>query len=255
MSPKNRFGYQWSKYNAIVPLYEQQFKSWIYSMQPGDFAGLQVLDAGCGAGRNSYWPLRYGAKEVVAFDVDPRTVAAARHNLAGEERARCVEASIYGIPFESEFDVVFSIGVVHHLAEPRKAMRQLVKAAKPGGKILVWVYGKEGHTFVKNLVDGVRKLTCRIPEPLLNVLVAPLSFLWYFSLKLLPTRHPYLRLLKSAPFWAIHTILFDQLVPDISNYWTQQEAVALFDGLEVENVQSGFCNEGSWTVWATRLSA
>ena len=35
--------------------------------------GKDILDAGCGIGRNTYWPISYGAKSAIAFDMDDRT--------------------------------------------------------------------------------------------------------------------------------------------------------------------------------------
>jgi SAM-dependent methyltransferase len=56
-------------------------------------------------------------------------------------------ASIYEIPYESEFDIAFSIGVIHHPEHPDIAIEQLVKATKSGGRILIWVYGYENLEF------------------------------------------------------------------------------------------------------------
>ncbi|MDT7908013.1 MAG: class I SAM-dependent methyltransferase [Candidatus Calescibacterium sp.] len=107
-SPK-RFGYEWSKYGGIIPEYEIQFLRWVYPLKKEDFRGKEVLDAGCGTGRNSYWPLVYGAKRVVAFDYDERIVEVARRNLSQFKNAEVLLKSIYEIDFENEFDIVFSI--------------------------------------------------------------------------------------------------------------------------------------------------
>lgn len=252
MSSYNRFGYEWSKYSRIIPLYEHQFRGWIQPLTPADFKGLRVLDGGCGTGRNSLWPATYGASQVVAFDVDPRSVGVARNNLAPYANAKVEEHSLYDIPYENEFDLTFSIGVIHHLADPRKAVANLVKAAKPGGRILIWVYGYEGYTFVKHIVNTVRKLTCRLPLGLLNVMTMPFSFLWWSYVKIFPQRHPYHALLKPAPFWHLHSILFDQLLPEIAFYWKKEEAVGLFEGLPVDIEHVTWVNKGSWTVIARK---
>ncbi len=252
MASFNRFGYEWSKYSRIIPLYEEQFKAWIKPLTPADFKGLRVLDGGCGTGRNSLWPAKYGAAEVVAFDVDPRSVAVARRNLAAYANAKVCEHSLYDIPFSDEFDLAFSIGVIHHVDDPRKAVGNLVKAVKPDGRVLIWVYGREGYTFIKILVNAARKICCHVPIGLLNVLTMPFSFLWWSYIKVFPQRHPYHALLKPAPFWHIHSILFDQLLPEIANYWTKEQSVALFDGLPVEIEHVTWVNRGSWTVVARK---
>ena len=82
-----------------------------------------VLDAGCGNGQSSYWALLYGAKTVDLFDLDERTVAAARKNLSIFRNANVFQQSIYDINSSNKYDFVFSIGVIHHLEDPRLASK------------------------------------------------------------------------------------------------------------------------------------
>lgn len=249
---KNRFGYQWSRYPQIIPLYEHQFQAWTHPVQKSEWKGKTVLDAGCGIGRNSYWPIQYGVKHVVAFDEDPRTVAVAKHNLAPFVNCTVEACSIYETPWTDEFDLVMSIGVIHHLADPKKAVRNLVHAARPGGQILVWVYGKEGFTTLKAVINTVRRVTSKLPHACLTALVYPFSFLWWVYMRSMPHRHPYMKQLQSATLWHLHSILFDQLVPEIANYWSKEEALSLFEGLEVEECRAFWVNHGSWTILATK---
>src|SRR5690349_2799930 len=79
----DRFGYAWDRYAEILPLHEEQFRRWTAPLPREDWHGVRFLDAGCGIGRNSYWPMTYGASGGVALDVDPRTLARARSNLSG----------------------------------------------------------------------------------------------------------------------------------------------------------------------------
>ena len=246
------FAYEWSKYPWIIPQYEQLFRAWTAPLPPAAYRGARVLDAGCGTGRNSFWALSYGASQVVALDLDPSIVRVARQNLGGDSRADVREISIYDMAFEREFDISMSIGVLHHLAEPRRAMENLVRATRAGGTVLVWVYAREGHTFAKRLLNAIRRVTCRLPPPLLDVLLRPFSALAFAYLRAGWSTHPYSAHFRGSPFWHVHSVIFDQLLPRISNYWTRSQALALFDGLPVDEVQIKLVNRGSWTVWARR---
>lgn len=248
----NRFGYEWHRFRDILPAYERQFRAWVAPLEEEDFAGRTVLDAGCGTGRNSLWPLAYGAEQVTAFDIDPRTVAVARRNLAEQEKATVEQHSIYDLPWENEFDLAFSIGVIHHLEDPHKAVANLVRAVRPGGTVLLWVYGQHGASTLKRFIKGVLPLTSRIPPGLLNILTAPLSLLLYLAIKIGGKRHPYTAQFCDTPFWHVHSIVFDQFLPRISNYWTSDEVKALFDGLPMDGVDTHDCNRGSWTVMAKK---
>jgi SAM-dependent methyltransferase len=120
----DRFGYEWSHYAEILPEYEEQFRRWTVPLLPEDWRGKEFLDVGCGMGRNSYWPLEYGAAGGVAVDIDERSLTSARRNLKCFPQLRVMRASAYELPFEDRFDLVFSIGVVHHLEDPGRALQR-----------------------------------------------------------------------------------------------------------------------------------
>jgi len=249
-----RFGYEWSKYSELDPNYEVQFKKWVFPLNPSFFAGKKVLDAGCGMGRNSYWALRYGAKEVVAFDYDKRTIKSATVLLSKFPNVKVELASIYSIPYENEFDLVFSIGVIHHLEFPDTAIKNLVKAAKSGGKVLIWVYGYEGNEWIVKIVSPIRKFfTSRIPPPLLDLLTYFISVPFFIFIKIMPIKNSYLRQLKNFRFRHIHSIIFDQLLPQIARYYRKEEAKNLLaDNTGLENIEIYSCNNNSWTVIGTK---
>ena len=127
LDTSKRFGFEWDRYRDFFPHYEEQFRGWIDPLGPQDFAGREVLDAGCGMGRNSYWAARYGARRVVAVDQAELAVAAAREALAGLPNVRVERESIYDLAYEEAFDLCFSIGVIHHLEFPRRALGRLIR--------------------------------------------------------------------------------------------------------------------------------
>jgi SAM-dependent methyltransferase len=78
--------------------------------------------------------MRYGSAELVGIDMDDRSLASARRILAGFPGTRIEKASAYAIPYHGAFDVVFSIGVVHHLEHSERALPQMAQAGRPGGR-------------------------------------------------------------------------------------------------------------------------
>jgi SAM-dependent methyltransferase len=248
-----RFGYEWEKYDKIVPLFEEQFLRWIYPLKKEDFKGKRILDCGCGTGRNSHWPLIYGAKKVVCFDFDMKTVESAKRNLRDFKNAKVFYGSIYNIPYENEFDVSFSIGVIHHLEVPKKAIKEMVKATKKNGIVLMWVYGYEGNERILKFLLPLRKITSRLPVSIVHLISFPLSIPLFFFVKIFKQKNEYLRLLGGFDFRHLHMIIFDQLIPKIANYWKREEVMDLFKGQEIKNIRVYRVNEKSWTVIGKKI--
>ena len=135
------FEFEWQKHSRILPEHEKEFRHVLEDvLSPGEFEGRVVLDAGCGQGRFSYFAHKYGAAAIVAFDLGEQSLIA-KKNLGNIENIHVVQASIYNPPFKAVFDIICSIGVIHHLPEPEKGFRKLFGLAKEGGKCFIWVYG------------------------------------------------------------------------------------------------------------------
>ena len=250
----DRFGYSWERFSRPTPEQEHQFQLWSVHLSPQkDWKGKDFLDAGCGAGRNSYWAMSYGAKSCVAIDLDDRSLAAARRNLAQYPTASVQKCTIYDIPFEDAFDIVFSIGVVHHLSEPAVALRRLVRAARPGGQVLVWVYGYENLKLYVNVLQPIRKwLFSRLPLNVVRALAwLPATALWLL-VRAGFTPVKYLELLQTFSLRHIHHICFDQMLPRIAHYWRREEAVALFDQAGLKDIRVAPVNEISWSIIGTK---
>lgn len=111
-------------------------------LAPADVAGRVVLDAGVGTGRFAEILRRWGAC-VVGVDLSLALEAAAT-NLAGTEGVQLAQADIFELPFApGTFDLIVSIGVLHHTPDTRRAFEALVPLLKPGGTIAIWVYPNE----------------------------------------------------------------------------------------------------------------
>jgi len=254
MASQERFGYEWDKYHSMDERYEGQFNNWTYPLQKSDFAEKAVLDAGCGMGRNSYWPLLYGAREVVAFDLDDRSVNRARLNLAKFPNFKAELRSIYEIDYKNQFDIAFSIGVIHHLKNPKLAIKNLISSVKPSGRVAIWVYGFEGNEWVVKYVDPIRKnITSKLPVSVVHFLSYFCSVpLWLF-VKLFSKTNSYIRQLSTFKFWHLHSIVFDQLIPEVANYWRKSEVVTLFNDLDISELDVHAPPNGNgWIAIATK---
>jgi len=254
MSSENRFGYEWRKYDKIIPKYEAQFLGWVYPLNKESFFGKKILDAGCGMGRNSYWPLKWGANKVIAFDFDQGSINAARENLKEFFNKEVYFKSIYDIEWHNEFDIAYCIGVIHHLRKPEEALMGLFNSVKQGGKLLIWVYSYEGNEWIVKYVNPIRKnVTSKLPVAVVHFLSYFCSVpLWIF-VNIYRGGNKYLKQLSDFRFWHVHSIVFDQLIPDVANYWTKEEVEKLFNNIKYTKLDIRRSqNENGWIAIARK---
>jgi SAM-dependent methyltransferase len=242
-----RFGYEWNKYSTIAPQYEEQFLRWLPFFSPKEWRNKRFIDVGCGMGRNSFWPMTYGAAGGVAVDIDDRSLAAARRNLAPHPNLEVKKCSAYDLPWSDEFDISFSIGVIHHLEFPDFALKAMTRATKVGGSVAIWVYGRENNAWFLRVLDPARKLMfSRLPISWVHTLSLPMTALLWMLLRCGVTRLEYFRLLRQFSFQHLRSIVFDQMLPRIAHYWTESEVETLMRGAGLQEVELAWVNQLSW---------
>ena len=248
-----RFGYEWDEYAELRPEYEEQFRRWTVLLPPADWENKSFLDVGCGMGRNAYWAASWGASDGLAIDIDDRSLASARRTLAKFPRVAVEKRSAYEIGERDRFDIVFSIGVIHHLAHPAMALRGMVTAARPGGRVLIWVYGLENNGWIVALLDPLRKaLFSKLPIGLLHHLsLYPTVVLW-LGLQLGIGRIAYFKLIRQWTFRQLRSVVFDQMLPRIANYWAKADVERLMQDSGLQQIELSWVNEMSWCALGTK---
>ena len=96
----------------------------------------RLLDAGCGTGRLTRDLLEALPKgRVVALDVSQNMLNEARAYLEPDfrERVEFVRCDLLNLPFNREFDGVFSTASFHWVLDHDRLFRNLHRALKPGG--------------------------------------------------------------------------------------------------------------------------
>jgi SAM-dependent methyltransferase len=253
----SRFDQQWKHWRELNVRYERQFLDWIAPVTREDFAGRLVLEGGCGKGRHSAVVASFGPKALVAVDLGEST-AVAFQNTRHLPNVHVVRGDLLQPPVGPVFDVAFSVGVLHHLPDPGEGFRQLASRVREGGRVVIWVYGRENNEWIVRYVDPLRRaLTSRLSAPALRVLsFAPAAVVWgatklgYGRLgKPLQKRLPYadyLAGLREFPFFEIHNIVFDQLVPTVAFYLPQAEVRSWFQR-GFQQVEVRWKEAYSWT--------
>lgn len=133
-------------------------------------ADARVLEVGSGSGLLAEQISRSGADLVaVEPDADMRAIALARTGVAA------VEAGLPHLPFgDDTFDVVVANFVVNHVGDPRAGVAELVRVARPGGRVVFTVWPSQPTaqgTLFKAVLDRAEAT-----PPTFDVLPAALDF-------------------------------------------------------------------------------
>ena len=120
-----------------------------------DFAGargLRVLEVGCGLGTDGAQFARAGA-DYTGVDLTESAVELARRRfelfgLAGKFEVADAE----GLEFADEsFDLVYAHGVLHHTPDAGRAVREMRRVLRPGGRAVVMLYHRDSYNYRVNI--------------------------------------------------------------------------------------------------------
>lgn len=113
--------------------------------------GLEVVDIGTGTGALLPLLALAGAR-VTAVDSSPAMLERAR-DLCRREGVAQVEfrrADIQELPFtDDRFDAAYSSMVLHHVARPARALREMARVVRPGGVVVIMAFTSHRQTWMR----------------------------------------------------------------------------------------------------------
>lgn len=254
------FGWQWQYFTEEDTRYAEQFLGWIAPVTPEFFRDKVVLEGGCGKGRHTQLAARWGAQDVVGIDLSEavETAFVATRSLPN---AHIIQADIYRLPLARKFDYAFSVGVLHHLPDPRGGFISLASKLKPGGYLSAWIYGAENNEWITRFVNPVReRITSQLDKRVLLQLSKVPAACMYLATKLVygPLNRNGSSVAKRlfyndyfnaiAPFgWREqHLIVFDHLVAPTAFYIPRADFEEWWRELGARDVTISWHNKNSW---------
>lgn len=251
------FGEEWTKYQRPYEGWakDQQFLEDIAApfLDKADLRDAVVGEIGSGTGPLVEPLFSCGIKHLVALEPSDAFHVLKRNAEKHGGSITFIHDVGERLPDTPRLDYVFSIGVIHHIPDPLPTLVAARRALRPGGKILVWVYGKEGNELYLSLVTPVRKLTTSVPHAVLSVLcwclIPPLYAYTTLSRWLpLPMRGYARNVLSRLNVRQLHVLIYDQLNPAYAKYYTREEIVQLMQQAGFSSVEARHRHSYSWTV-------
>jgi SAM-dependent methyltransferase len=240
----------------------EQFLDWFDPVGPADIAGKRVLELGFGNGSLLHHVSSCGPASLTGVELG-ETIDTAKANIsrefAGELRLlrddlTRVDAGLH--------DLVYCIGVIHHMDEPEAGFRAVLRHTRAGGRFHCWVYAREGNGLVIALVDPLRRVASRLPWKVIKYAIAlPLAVPFFLGAKTIAAlvgRWPSLRRalpladyctwIAKREFAFFHHVAFDQLVTPRTVYIERKTVESWLHSPEVdaESTYLIFRNGNSW---------
>jgi len=222
-----------------------------------DIDGRIAADIGSGTGRIVNMLLDAGAAHVTAIEPSDSYQVVQANTRSRASRVSVIHGDGAAIPQDGNFDLVTSIGVLHHIEHPAPIIDAARRALKPGGVMLVWLYGREGNELYLALIEPLRLLTRRLPHKVLAGLCFALDFLGVGYAALckvlpLPMRHYMTRVYGQLASDKRRLVIYDQLNPAYARYYRELDARALLKNGGFKNIRTHHRHGYSWSVIGVR---
>ena len=163
----------------------------------GPQSGERILDLGCGTGHLTAQIAESGV-EVVGIDASEDMVRVASENYPG---IRFEVADARSLPFENEFDAVFSNAVLHWVRPPGAVVESVWRTLRLGGRFVA-EFGGENN--IQTIMTAVGEALSTLEQNGVKV---------YRPNKYFPPLDEYVSLLESRDFRVANSAHFERPTP------------------------------------------
>lgn len=250
------FGEQWTRftdntgYYASLELFEDHVAPFL---KAADFSGKAVADIGSGTGRIVRMLADAGATRILAVEPSEAMHVLKENTKDISDRVEYFQISGEKFPAEGDLDFVVSFGVLHHIPDPLPVLKRAHEALKTDGKVVAWMYGKEGNRLYLSFALPLRTVTTRLSHDQLKLfcrfLRIPLAGYIGLCRHVKLPMHEYMtgHIGKLDSERQVMTI-YDQLNPAWARYYTKGELQELFTSAGFKNLRFKNRHGYSWTV-------
>ena len=250
------FGEQWTHYGDNEGFYgsTELFADIIDPLHSlSELRELRIAEIGSGAGRIVAMMLDAGAAHVLAVEPSDGHLVAQQNLARYGGRVSFLHGRGEDLPGDRSFDLIVSIGVLQFIPNSRPVIAAAFTALKPGGRFFVWLYAKEGTAIYRGVLAALRLVGTVLPHAALAAMVRVIDvpLVLYMALcRVLPLPlHDYVRnVLSHFTPQKRRLVIYDQLNPTHSRYYSRAEAEQLLTEAGFVDVRLHHRRRYSWTV-------
>jgi 2-polyprenyl-3-methyl-5-hydroxy-6-metoxy-1,4-benzoquinol methylase len=254
------FGEQWTAYPdsdgffGSPALFNDFFNPLVFDR---DVVGCRVAEIGAGGGRFVNVLAQAGSAHIVAVEPSDAFRVLQENTVQFRNQITYLKTTGDRLPDTGDLDYVFAIGVLHHIPDPDPVVAAASRALRRGGKLAVWLYGREGNAIYLTFVRSLWWLTRHLPHRGLDLFVRILYPLFWCYMTAcrwikLPLAEYMRRVMCPLTPAKRRLVIYDQLNPAYAKYYTREEARDLLTRQGFVDIRLHHRHGISWTVLGTK---
>jgi len=249
------FGEEWHSYNQSS-LNDDEGKDLFnryFNIFPSNFLQKNKvgIDIGCGSGRWAKYvsPL---VKDLYCVDASENALNVAKNNLADFDNCFFVHATTDALSnLDKKFDFGYSLGVLHHIPDTKKALVDCVSVLKKGAPFLLYLYFAFDnkpiwYRMIWRASDPIRFIISRTSFPVRKFITTLIALFIYFPItrialifdKLgLASDNMPLATYKNTSFYTMRTDALDRFGTKLEQRFTKKEIYTMMQDVGLENIE------------------
>jgi SAM-dependent methyltransferase len=120
---------------------------------------INILIAGCGTGKHLINIGKYDNSNILAVDLSLASIAYAKRKVKefNYNNIKFLHADILDLKdLEQKFDVIESVGTLHHMENPTEGLKSLLKVLKPNGFLKLGLYSELARKEIVSLIETIK---------------------------------------------------------------------------------------------------
>ena len=208
-------------------------------------------DFGCGSAR---WARFVSDKvnSLICIDASEKAINVAKRNTADKSNCRVVQGKIDDLPIpDISLDFAYSLGVLHHLPDTGKAIKNCTCKLKTGAPFLIYLYyafdnRPKWYALIWKCSDVFRKVISKSPFFIKYLLSNIISVVVYYPLARLAlflermginVSNIPLTEYRSKSFYTMRTDALDRFGTRLEHRFTQEQIKQMMEDAGLVNIQ------------------